>query len=346
MWNIIASIRGIIFGLLPFVLFYAYVKYVYDSSLLKLPLWWFKHYSEVENSGAILFSFVFFLLIVPIPINALLNTAYFGLFGSKQEYVYLGNSGKAKGVYYQLSDQEKRPVETIEPKRTYNKSFHNLYLVYDFIDEPGTSQRAGLKANLLHPYAILSKIGLLVFLVICFIVILHVFAYPMLCFKNGQNLADIQPGVAFDAILAQFHLTRQVFALIGFAGLLVGVLFYWMLPDAPSRPAVTPLPSQIKAGNTINGLPVEIDIVYEQRSERENLNNSGDNVTKTVDTGRRFVTFQFNKLFNPPVYVSMEFNEAEYPELEKTLRQSITSTKPYPLYITDTLGISPLPRSE
>ncbi len=110
MWNTLSIIKELIFWTLPLLFLSLYLKKVYDFSFGQLVIWWTKNYSNVDSPVAIIVAFTILFLLFSLPASSLINSSYLGLFGEKQELVYLGNSSDNTAVYYKQYDNAKQPL--------------------------------------------------------------------------------------------------------------------------------------------------------------------------------------------------------------------------------------------
>jgi len=96
---------------------------------------------------------------------------------------------------------------------------------------------------------------------------------------------------------------------------------------------VTSLPSNVYPGNSIEGTPNEIKIRYLKRRR------SGNSDTyQNVDSGERYISFEFKSGFNPPVYVTTLIDLNEYTDEIANIEQSIKAKLAMTVEIKEDLG--------
>lgn len=333
MWNIISYIKEIIIWSLPFLFLHIYLKNVYQISFGQLLVWWFKNFTSADSSTAISISFILIFLLFCLPLTSLMNSFYLGLFGEKQTLVYLGNPSSSISMYYNISDISKRPFQGYNIDQKYNFKFTNLNKLKYFIKDPGTNNIVGQKNIRLHATAITSTFFFMIFFLLPVLGAIHAFSYPMYIDLHGETThlkGDVMK--AFEIVLLDFKISKGLSALILFGGLILAMYFGGRMPDETSSLAVTPIPGFIKEGASIKGIPVEINIRYE-----EVKNNDG--TTSTHDSGFRYVIFRFDKGFNPSVYLTLYFDLENYPSLEDRIKSNIASKTEMPLAINEDLGV-------
>lgn len=335
MWNTLSYIKEIIIWSLPFYALHIYLEKIYHISLGQLLIWWAKNFTSTESSTAITVSFIFIFLLFCLPTTSLINSFYLSLFGEKQTLVYLGNHSQNNSMYYKQSDITKHTLEGYNIDKSYSFSFSELNKVKYFIKDPGTNEIVGQKNKRLHLTAILSTFFFMMFFMIPVLGVIHAFAYPMYIDINGNSAHFHGEAMqAFEAVLLDFKITKGMSVFILFGGLLLAIYFGGQVPKEKDSLSVTPLPTNIKEGATINALPIEINIVYEK------LTND-DGTTSSYDSGFRTVIFRFDKGFSPAVYLALNFDTNIYSKLENIITESISTQTTMMLLIDENLGVRP-----
>ena len=335
MWNCISYIKEIIFWSLPFYFLHLYIKSVYHISLGQLVSWWAKNFSHTESSTAIIVSFILIFLLFCLPFTSLMNSFYLGLFGEKQTLVYLGNSSASNSMYYKEYDFKKSTFEGYNIDQSYNFSFKGVNKLKYFIKDPGTNNIVGQKNKRLHPTAILSTFFFMVFFLLPALGVIHALTYPMYIDLNGSNAYfHGAAGKAFEIVLLDFKITKGISVFILFGGLFMALFFSGKMPDEKDSLPITPIPSHIKPYENISGTPIEINILYDKKT-------NDDGSTTTYDSGYRNVIFKFDKGFKSSVYVTLNFDTKAYPELKEKIESNIASRIEMILVIDENLGLLP-----
>lgn len=336
MWNTLSIIKELIFWALPLFFLSLYLKKVYDFSFGQLVIWWTKNYSNVDSPVAIIVAFLIIFFLFTIPASSLINSTYLGLFGEKQTLVYLGNSSDNTAVYFKQYDNERATFTGYDLDNKYNYSFNNVLKVRTFVKDPGTTDIVGQASKRLQVPALLSTFFFMIFLLLPALAASHALSYPMYTDTHGEN-AHLHgaPMDAFETLLADYKITKVSSAGIFFISLFLGIYFGSKMQNNEDKVPAENLASYIYPGETIYGMPNEIEIKYVKRRDRSDK-TSYDN----VDSGERYVNFEFTKGFSKPVYVATVFTIEQQPELEDAIKENINNRTSMPLKVNDNLSIT------
>ena len=186
----------------PFLFLHFFSNYFYRLSLWDVVRWWSNNYSDVNNSSFYFIGLIFIALFIFFTFSGLLNILLLGLFGEKQEMVYLGNSKQNTAVYYDINDNLKKPVSNYEMDNEYNFTFDSLNRSQSFIKTPGSTDSVGTKSNRFHILSITAVIlGVIVFSM-AGAAFFNAFVYPVyLANPTDVILPTDGAEIAFDSII-------------------------------------------------------------------------------------------------------------------------------------------------
>jgi hypothetical protein len=339
MENNIQAIRETIIIILEFTTIHFFFRYFYHLSLWDVTKWWGLNFYNVDNLGAYAAGLFFCMLIYSMSFSGYLNTVYLGIFGENQELVYLGNSKQNIGVYHKRNDIKKELLSSYDVDITYNYSFDTLLRPQLFRKDRGTTSTVGTKAN---RFTLLNFIGItcaMISVLLATAIILHPFALKVYAVSPTDIALPItnDPLTTFDHIIAQFHLKRGIYILLIF-GFLFGFLgFTLAAPGQKLGERVEALPYSIKPGSVIYGVPNEIKPKY-IKHKKSTSSNSTD--YETVDSGDRYVNFEFTEGFTRPVYVATLLRANQRDELQSKIENNIQGKIPMSVKIGDDLDIA------
>lgn len=339
MENNIQTIREIITTILAFSVIHYLYCYFYHLSLWDVVKWWALNFYKVENVAAYAVGLFFGLLVYILTFSGFANTLYLGLFGEKQELVYLGHSKESTGVYYKRNDTNKTLLSAYDVDIKYNFSFDTLLRPQLFKKDAGTTNTVGTKAD---RFSLLSFIGItcaMASILLAATGIFHPFALKVYMANPTDIILPItdDPMIAFDHVIAQFHLTRGTFFLFVSGLFFCFLVFSWAAPGQKLGERIEALPYQIKPGSIIYGVPNEIKPRYIKRRKAA----SGNSVEyETLDSGDRYVNFVFTDGFTKPVYVATLLRANQRAELRDKIENNIQGNMPMGVKIDDNLEIA------
>lgn len=319
----------------PFLLLHFLSQYYYNLSLWDIVRWWSGNYSNVNDAGFYFIGLFFIYILIFLTFSAFINILYLGLFGEKQDLVYLGHSKQSTAVYYNINDVEKKLITAHDSIIKYNYSFDDLYRAQTFIKDPGLENSAGTKSNNFHILGLLAVcVGVIVF-TLAGAAFFNVFVYPVYhANPTDVNLPTEGAEIAFDSILARYNLTQEWYYGSVFVLLFVWVGFMLATPKNKLSAPVIPLPTYIRSVEIIEGIPNEIKIHYIK------VPRSGDSDSyDKVDSGKRYITFEFIKGFTHVVYVTTLIDKNKQPELVEKIEHKINHKLPMTVIINDDLSI-------
>lgn len=317
-----------------------YIQHFYKVASWDLPIWWYKNYSLINDAWAYLMVFGFVFIFFVFLFSALMNLVFLSITGKKQAFVYLGNNDKNMSQYYDYSDIKKETVAIYNQDVDYNLSFNDIYKNKYFLKAPFLDADTSVKTNRFHPYGILTSISFTLFFAMALMGAMHALTYPAslsinynVAIETIENATDISK--VFEEMLAEYNLGIGKFVLIAFSILIAGLIFSRKLPEEETGQRVQLLPASITSGYIISGLPVKINKQY-KKIRRD------DGMPDKVDTGFRYVIFEFAEEFSPPVYVSNYFNSKDLPGFEDEVIQHIKTGARFYLRIAEDLKIEPV----
>jgi len=336
MQNLILTIRHFISLAFPFVFLHFYASYFYHLSLWDITKWWVLNFSKVDHVGVYILGLFFIVLVLSLSFSGFMNVLFLGLVGDKQELVYLGHKSESTGVYYEINDIDKKVISGYDVDKMYNTTFNNIYRSQVFKKDPVSKNNIGTKANRFHIYSVFSvTVGLLVFS-LAGAVILNACVYPVYISNPTDTVLPLTGAQdAFDVIINKYDLSKG-----WFYGFMLILLFVWLgliilIPKNNNSDLLMPLPTYIKDKAIIEGIPNELQIRYIER-----LRNNSLNEYETVDSGERFVNFEFTKGFSHTVYVVTIIDMATHADLVGVIEQNIMYKKPMLLTVDEHRGIT------
>ena len=338
MENHIQAAREIIATILAFSVIHYFYRYFYHLSLWDVVKWWTLNFYKVENIGAYAVGLFFGLLIYILTFSGFANTMYLGLFGEKQELVYLGHSKESTGVYYRLYDTSKILLSAYDVDIKYNFSFDTLLRPQLFKKDPGTTNTVGTKADRFSPLSFIGITCAMASILLAATGIFHPFAFKVYM-ANPTDIAlpiTNDPMIAFDHVIAQFHLTRGVFFLLVFGLFFCFLGFTWAAPGQKLGVRVESFPNSIRPGSVIHGIPNEIKPRLVRRKKSLSSNSSD---YEWVDSGDRYVNFTFSEGFTRPVYVASLLTASDQHEVLSKVEDSLRSNTPMTVKIGEDLSI-------
>jgi hypothetical protein len=342
MKNSTAVIREIINIILAFSVLHCFFRYFYHLSLWDVVRWWAFNFLKVENVGAYALSLFFGILVYLLIFSGFANTVYLGLFGEKQELVYLGNSQENTGAYYKRNDVHRTLLTGYDTEIVYNLSFDNLLRSQLFKKDSGTKNTVGTKNNRFTFLSYLSITCAMGFVLLAALGIFHTFAFQVYAANPTSVMLPHSEGamVAFDSIIAHFHLTRGTYFLLTIALLLCFMGFAMANMSSGNKPGrrVEVLPSTIRPDSVIQGIPVEIKPLFVQR--RRALSSSSSIDYEWVDSGDRYVNFKFSERFTQPVYVAAIIQAEDRRDLIGEVKENLSYNKPMNVKVGEYLNIT------
>lgn len=336
MASLLFVIKHIVLLTLPLYAVHWYLTKCYGVGARTVIQWWMNNWGGLEHPGvAITFTFLGLMFVVLISAGAL-NTAYLWAFGENHTLVYLGNESKGIGRYVSY-DSPNDDALTTAVDSLYTLSFSPIYRTEVFRKDPG-HHSAGIRVkNYRFGYLLSMSLALFAFslFLIC---MLHIFAHPVsTALASGAGHAEMASVDNLNAYLKRWNLGMGKVLALGFAALTVGPIVTQAVGGAERGDRAYPLPNAIAPGNTVMATPVDIDIHKEQRRRRS---SDGDSDYELVDTGYRYVIFQFTNAFEFPVFVASRYHRADYPERYDQIRSYIEQRRPMPVKINEDLTIT------
>jgi len=335
MANIFTTIQVILSLISPFLFVHYFSQYFYNISLWNIVRWWASNHSEVHNSSFYFIGLFFILLFLFFSFSGFINILLLSLFGEKQELVYLGHNKQSTAVYYDMHDFDKKTMSGHDYDIKYNYSFDDLFRTQRFVKDPGSSDRVGTKSNRINFLGFITVSLSVVVIIMAGAAFFNVFVYPVYN-ANPTDVAIPLEGaeLAFDNIIGRYGITRGWYFGCLFVLIFVWVGFILLMPKNELSKPVISLPVSIISGNTIEGIPKEIEIRYLKRRR------SGNSDTyENVDSGERYITFEFNERFSHPVYVTTLIDLATHNDQIDMIRRNIEDKRPMKLNLSDSLKI-------
>jgi len=320
----------------PFVFLHLFARYFYHLSLLNIVFWWFKNHKSVRSRGAYLMGLFFVFLLIIVLFSGLMNIIFLSIFGERQELVYLGHSKEAIAVYYDKDDLSRKTFSGYDVDKNYNYSFDNLFRAQTFIKPPGFENEVGAKKNRFHIIgliAILLGSGLLVMVSTAFF---NTLVHPV--YKDKPTDIDLPSEgaqLAFNRIIARYGLSEKQYYGGVFIIFIVWVGFLLSIPENSMSEPLLSIADNIRPGAQVAAVPVDLAIRYVRQRH-----SSSSNDYHMVDSGERYVTFEFNKGFEVPVYVTTIIDLEKYTKQIPFIEQSIGNAAPMQVLVNDDLSIS------
>lgn len=333
------SLRLGLITIVPFYFLNLYVETVYSYSLASYGEWLL---SPSENSDFSFGPFIITLVLFSICIfwfSLFVNGFYFRFFGSKNDYVYLGNSAKFNGHYYLLSDPQKQIHQAMASDIEYNYSFNSIELKQTFTSVNNIDNDLGKTSSQFSLGSLFTHLIIILFFLIPMLGTLHT-CFSLMCgelFEGiyNNNVYKYAWEDSFEITLQQFQLSLTQYYLSW------PILLFFMLycvakfPRQQFGQRIRPLPKTVIPGNTLQATPVEMTPVFETQSYTQ----FEEHKTRYVETSRKNVTFAFNNLFNKTVYVTAIFDTKSNHTLEEELTINIANKNKRSVKIIDDLGI-------
>ncbi|MDH5217189.1 MAG: hypothetical protein OEX19_05820 [Gammaproteobacteria bacterium] len=339
MWNTIANIKDVILIGAPLVLIHFYVLHVYNVQTWRVLLWWVKSFLFSGNGATLgaLVAFVVFGAFLVFSFGSLLNSIYLGVFGEKQELVYLGNVTKNTSVYCTVGDYKRKTFQGHNPDTEYNTSFDDLYRLEVLLKDPGSEEKVGLKPNRASFFGLVAGALLLLMFALLFTIPIHAVTYPAhLELIEKLSSGNVSVFDSYDKYMGRYGLTVGVtLAMSGVLLVLFLIVNLALMPKSKLGNRLHDLPRVVVPGNTIIGKPVE-QIVETKKTKDEHGNN------KSYDTGFRYVMLLFDWEFPINAYVVMKYHKDKYPGLQQNIDKLIHDRKKYEVMINDKLEIVPI----
>lgn len=339
MENSVQVVREVITTILAFSAIHYFYRYFYHLSLWDVAKWWVVNFYKVDNATAYAVGLFFGLLVYILTFSGFANALYLGLFGEKQELVYLGHSKESTGVYYARNDTSKTILSAYDVDIRYNFSFDTLLRPQFFKKDPGTTNTVGTKADQFTVFSFIGITCAILSIMLAAVGIFHPFAFQVYAASPPDIMLPITNGpmIAFDHVIAQFHLTRGIYFLLVF-GLFFSFLgFRWAAPGQKLGVRVEAFPYSIKAGSVIHGIPNEIKPRMIRRKKSLSSNASD---YEWVDSGDRYVNFTFSEGFSRPVYVGTIIQASDRHALLSKMEKNLNINMPVAVRIDDNLGIA------
>lgn len=334
MRTFLPSIKEIIIWLLPFVGLHFYLSAVYNQTLYGLASWWINNFSTTEDAYARVIAFTILFLLFSLPVTSLINTIFLGVLGKRQTLVFLGYSSKSVAMYYRLDDDNKTVFSGYDYEREFNYSFNDINRLQSFIKMPFAKNTTGIKKHHLHPNSIVSRIMFSVFLCLPALAVIHAIALPAyMPIANAELVLTGDSMASFDQVISIFYLDRNSSTALFFGSLFLAIFFSKKHQNDEAGKMLKALPENIAARNIITGKPLKIEHIFDKQYD------SFKKSYVTFDTGFRCVTFEFGDRFNPPVYVTFQFDKNKYPDLSDQVKANIKSAATMEMEVTGKLGL-------
>ena len=323
----------------PLYLLNLYVEKVYNYSLANYGQWLF---SPSDNSDFSFGPFIITLALLVVCIfwfSLFINGLYIKLFGKKQDYVYLGNSAEFNGHYYKIADLQKKTYQTTASDITYNYSFDNIERKQPFTHDTNLAQGLGRTTGQFSFGRLFSHLVVILVFLIPMLGTLHA-SFSTLCGEYftghyNDNIYKYAWQDSFGIILSKYEISLTQYYLSWPFLLFLMIFCFVKFPRQTFGSRVAPLPSSIKKGKILSAIPIEMTKIFVSEIYTE----FGQTKTKTVESKKRNVTFEFIHLFKKTVYITAIVDTADKPTLEDKITNHITQRTEYTVKITDTLGI-------
>ncbi len=341
MKNLIVFIKQLVIWIVPFIGLHFYLSAQYSISLSELAMWWRDHYTLTVNASIKLIAFAVLFFLFSIQFTSLLNSLYLRIFGRKRSLVFLGYLAKSTAMYYRANDKSKKIFSDQNDDNEFNYSFNDINRLKTFIILPFTKDSKVSRKKHFHPYSILTRSMLSLFLLMPVLAAIHAVAIP--AYNPEQSDGPVLSGSAiasFDQVLSNLYLNIFYLAVVFFLSLTLAMYFSNRQTHEKPGKQVEPLPENIAPKNIVTGKPLIINkTTIEKYDEYTQLNTH-------ADTGFRRVSFEFSNEFNPPVYVTLKFDGNKYPDLEEQIKVSIKSKKTMDLQLTGKLRLKVIEEEE
>jgi hypothetical protein len=336
------GIREFITIILAFAVIHYFFQYFYHLSLWEVVEWWTCNFFKVEDAVGYALSLFFGTLLYILAFFGFANTFYLGVFGQNQVLVYLGNCKKNTGAYYKLNDVRKSLLTAYDAENEYNFSFENLLKPQSFKKDFGAKNSVGTKDDRFTLFSFLALTCIMGSILLADLGVFHSFAFQV--WKTQPTNAALPFAIdaqsAFDYILKHFHLSRGSYILLilsllfCFIGFSIANTFTAKKLGHP----VEVLPSSIHPNAIIKGVPLEIKPRF-VKSTKPSPNTSGDE-HELVDSGDRYVNFEFSEGFNHPVYVTAIVHPKRRQGILEEVEKHLKANMPMNLKIGKRLNIT------
>ena len=323
----------------PLYLLNLYVQSAYNYSLANYGQWLF---SPSENSDFSFGPFIITLALLAVCtfwFSLFINGMYVKLFGSKKDYAYLGNSAQFNGHYYRVSDPQKQTYQTAASDIEYNYSFDNIERKQSFTHEANLAQGLGSTTSQFSLGRLFTHLVVILFFIVPMLGTLHAcfsaMSGELFTGSYNDNIFKYAWEDSFEITLNQFQVSLTQYYLSWVFLLFVMMFCFVKFPRQQFGARISPLPKSLTVGSTHKAIPVEITKIL----TTDVYNEFGQTKTKTVETTKRNVTFEFNHIFKKTVYVTAIVETKDKPKLESELISYIEQHTEQTLEITDNLGI-------
>ncbi|RDH83850.1 MAG: hypothetical protein DIZ80_06865 [endosymbiont of Galathealinum brachiosum] len=327
--------RSIIILLFPFVVLHYYSAHYYHLPLWSVVKWWGLNITKVNNAFPLFLGLFFTLLVNYLSVSGLVNILSLSISSEQQDLVYLGHMNENKAAYYDNDDLSKQVITGYDTEKVYNFSFNDLYRSQTFLKDEG-SEGVGTKANRLHILSFVSSIIGVIAFTLTTIIIFNVFIHTAYTANPTDVILPTKDALSsFDTIALNFNFTRGGYFLLMGGLILTWLGFSMATPKNNISEPLFNLPAYITTNKTITGIPNEIHIRY-VKERRTTDSNSYD----TVDSGERYVNFEFTKGFNHTVYVTTLIDLDTHANQLEEINRNISSNNAMTLSLDKDLHIS------
>jgi hypothetical protein len=341
MKSLVLILKQLFIWILPFIGLGFYLSAYYNMSVIELAVWWGENYSFSVTYSITLIAFTILFLLFSLQFSSLMNSLYLGLFGRKYSQVFLGYLAKSAAMYYQVNDKTKTVFSDHDYDEEFNYSFNDINRLRSYIRLPFTKDSKVNRKKHLHPYSILTRCMLSLFLLMPLLAAIHALALP--AYNPEQVSGVVLTGSAmasFDQVLSYLNLNIFYLAVIFFLSLTLAMYFSNRQTQEDKGKLINPLPENISPNNIVTGKPLIITKTTIEKYDDNTQSNTH------VDTGFRRVPFEFSKEFNPPVFVTLKFDGKQYPELEEQIKSDIKSGSTMDLQLTGKLRLQVIEEEE
>ena len=320
----------------PFLFVHFFSQHYYNIPLWKIITWWYQSHSTVTDSEFYFIGLFFILLFMFLSFSGFINIILLSIFGKKQKLVYLGHDKQSNAVYYDIDDASKKAVSSHDFDIKHNMSFDNLYRAQLFIKDPGNTDRVGTKANRFHIFGYITVILGVVVFSLSGAAFFNAFIYPVyLDAPTNVGVSLDGAEIAFINIIAHYNISES-----WYYGSLFSLLFVWIgfllaVPKNLLSDKLLSLPPYIRGGEIIKGTPKQIKIRYIKQRRSGNSDSYEE-----IDSGERYIIFEFIKGFTQPVYVSTLVDVQTHKNKIKEIYFNIKSLKSMSVTLEDDLSIS------
>jgi len=332
-------LRSGVIILTPLYLLNLYVETVYNYSLVDYSQWLLSPSKNSDFSfGAFIITFALFALCT-FWFSLFIKGVYIKLFGRASDYVYLGNSKKFNGHYYQVSDPQKQTWQSTSSDIEYNYSFNNIERKQSFTSVDATQGHLGDTTSQFSLGSLFTHLVIILFFLLPMLGTLHG-CFAVMCAElfdgnYNDNIFKFAWEDSFELTLAQFQISLSQYYLSW-----VFLLFFMLFcinrfPRQQFGGREAPLPNAIKVGGLLTATPVEMTTVI----DRETYTEFGQTKIKYVDTTKRNITFKFSNIFKKTVYVTAMVELKKRQALEEELAEKITNNTECTVIITENLAI-------